>query len=163
MEVGQWINGDLYNGRVVRIANSFVFKEPVFNYSGEFPFLWDEITIPVKYGSDYKFARELFQNISNQILGDFSSQAQGAWDELVKKFLIENASVEPMITMVANDNWIEFTIRYVVDYKARRTTKDKLFTRILEEVDKNSEKIGLASATFQLVEAPTIDISLKNQ
>ncbi|MBT8386306.1 MAG: mechanosensitive ion channel family protein [Ignavibacteria bacterium] len=163
MEVGQWVNGDLYNGRVVRIANSFVFKEPVFNYSGEFPFLWDEITIPVKYGCDYKFSKDLFKNISNEILGDFSSRAQEAWDELVNKFLIENASVEPMITMVANDNWIEFTIRYVVDYKARRTTKDKLFTRVLEEVDKNSEKIGLASATFHLVETPTINVSLKNQ
>ncbi len=39
MECGDWIKGDLYNGRVVRVANSFVFKEPVFNYSGEFLFL----------------------------------------------------------------------------------------------------------------------------
>jgi small-conductance mechanosensitive channel len=38
MEIGDWIHADLYNGRVVRIANSFVFKEPVFNYSGDFPF-----------------------------------------------------------------------------------------------------------------------------
>jgi small-conductance mechanosensitive channel len=54
METGQWVKADLYNGRIVRVANSFVFKEPVFNYSGDFPFLWDEITVPVKYGSDYK-------------------------------------------------------------------------------------------------------------
>jgi small-conductance mechanosensitive channel len=39
MECGQRINGDLYNGRVVRIANSFIFKDPVYNYSGDFPFL----------------------------------------------------------------------------------------------------------------------------
>lgn len=39
METGQWVDGDLYNGRIVLIANSFVFKEPVFNYSGDFPFL----------------------------------------------------------------------------------------------------------------------------
>lgn len=37
-EVGQWVNGDLYNGRMVRVANSFVFKEPVVNYSGTFLF-----------------------------------------------------------------------------------------------------------------------------
>ena len=37
MECGQWVNADLYNGRIVRIANSFVFKEPVFNYSADFP------------------------------------------------------------------------------------------------------------------------------
>jgi hypothetical protein len=47
MECGQWVNSDLYNGRIVRIANSFVFKEPVFNYSADFPFLWDEVTVPV--------------------------------------------------------------------------------------------------------------------
>ena len=47
METGQWVDGDLYNGRIVLIANSFVFKEPVFNYSGDFPFLWDEIKIPI--------------------------------------------------------------------------------------------------------------------
>jgi small-conductance mechanosensitive channel len=41
MELGEWVSGDLYSGRVVRIANSFVFKEPVFNYSADFPFLWD--------------------------------------------------------------------------------------------------------------------------
>ncbi|MEO5643888.1 MAG: mechanosensitive ion channel domain-containing protein, partial [Bacteroidia bacterium] len=50
METGQWVDGDLYNGRIVLIANSFIFKEPVFNYSGDFPFLWDEIKIPISYG-----------------------------------------------------------------------------------------------------------------
>jgi small-conductance mechanosensitive channel len=52
MECGEWVDGDLYNGRIVRVANSFVFKEPVFNYSADFPFLWDEINLPVKYGSN---------------------------------------------------------------------------------------------------------------
>ena len=52
MEIGEWVEGDLYNGRIVRISNSFVFKEPVYNYSADFPFLWDEIKIPVQYGSN---------------------------------------------------------------------------------------------------------------
>ena len=56
MELGDWVDGDLYNGRIVRIANSFVFKEPVFNYSSDFPFLWDEIKIPIQYGSDHERA-----------------------------------------------------------------------------------------------------------
>ena len=48
MELGEWVDSDLYNGRIVRIANSFVFKQPVFNYSGDFPFLWDELRLPVQ-------------------------------------------------------------------------------------------------------------------
>jgi small-conductance mechanosensitive channel len=38
MQIGEWVSSDQYNGRIVRVANSFVFKEPVFNYSAEFPF-----------------------------------------------------------------------------------------------------------------------------
>ncbi|MBL7961989.1 mechanosensitive ion channel, partial [bacterium] len=59
METGQWVDGDLYNGRIVLIANSFVFKEPVFNYSGDFPFLWDEIKVPIQYGSNYEKTKTL--------------------------------------------------------------------------------------------------------
>ena len=63
MECGQWVNADLYNGRIVRIANSFVFKEPVFNYSAHFPFLWDEITVPIKYGSDHRLAKVFYERV----------------------------------------------------------------------------------------------------
>src|SRR5690606_5854844 len=59
METGEWVNGDLYNGRIVLVANSFVFKEPVFNYSGDFSFLWDEIVISVQYGSDIALAKKI--------------------------------------------------------------------------------------------------------
>ena len=62
METGQWVDGDLYNGRIVLIANSFVFKEPVFNYSGDFPFLWDEITIPIQFNSNYEKAKNIFED-----------------------------------------------------------------------------------------------------
>lgn len=64
MEVGQWVDGDLYNGRIVRIANSFVFKEPVFNYSADFPFLWDEIKLPIRYGSGWAYTSTVLQRHS---------------------------------------------------------------------------------------------------
>ena len=51
MEIGQWVSSDNYSGRIVKISNAFVFKGPVYNYSADFPFVWDEITIPIRYGS----------------------------------------------------------------------------------------------------------------
>ena len=65
-----------------------------------------------------------------------------------------------MVTLVANDNWVEFTLRYVVEHRARRITKDKLFTHILRAVDNNKGRIGMASTTVQLVEPPTFDVRL---
>lgn len=163
MEIGQWVKADLYNGRIVRIANSFVFKEPVFNYSADFHFLWDEITVPVKYGSDYHRAREILLGIANEQVGNYVPHAQKDWDLMVKKFMIEKASVEPMVTMIANDNWVEFTVRYVVDFKRRRSTKDLLFTKILDAFEKTGGTVSLASATFHLVDAPTISVNLLDE
>lgn len=160
MECGQWVSADLYNGRIVRVANSFVFREPVFNYSADFPFLWDEITVPVKYGSDYRQAREILQRVADTLLGEYAAQARAEWQVLVRKFMVEDERVEPMVTMVANDNWIEFTLRYVVGYQRRRAVKDELFLRILEELDQTGGRVGLASATFHLVETPVLDVRL---
>lgn len=160
MEIGQWVNGDLYNGRVVRIANSFVFKEPVFNYSADFPFLWDEIVLPVRYGSDVKAARTMLSGIAADVVGQYAAHARQFWTDMVKKYMIENANIEPTVTMIANDNWIEFTLRYVVDYKSRRSTKDLLFTKILEQIDRSKGTIALASATYELVAAPRLSVDI---
>lgn len=136
------------------IANSFVFKEPVFNYSGDFPFLWDEIKIPIQYGSNYEKAKQLFLDITNTLAGDLTKLSKKKWNELQRNYLLENAQTEPMVSIVANDNWVEFTVRYMVDYKKRRLTKTALFTLILKEVENSNGEIRFASATFHLVEAP---------
>ncbi len=158
MECGGWVNGDLYNGRIVRLANSFVFKEPVYNYSADFKFLWDEITLPVKFGSDYDAVRNMLERVAEAVVGEYTRSAEETWQHMVRTYRIEDARVAPMVTMIANDNWAEFTLRYVVDCKARRSTKDALFTRILSEVESGSHRIELASATFELVGAPKLDV-----
>jgi small-conductance mechanosensitive channel len=89
MEIGEWVKGDQYSGRIVRIANSFVFKEPVFNYSGDFPFVWDELTIPIKYGSEYSLARQLILEIAQTTVGEYATTAKEYWKQMVKKYIME--------------------------------------------------------------------------
>lgn len=160
MEIGEWVKGDQYNGRIVRVANSFVFKEPVYNYSADFPFVWDEITVPIKYGSDHTLARKIIQDAAQKVVSEYVAFAHKTWQNILRKYAIEDASVEPIVTLVANDNWMEFTLRYVVDFKKRRSTKDLLFTRILDGVDASDGRVSMASATFHLVEAPVFDVRL---
>jgi small-conductance mechanosensitive channel len=45
LETGNWVSGDLYNGRIVRVPNSTVLRGTVFNYSQGFRFIWDEIKV----------------------------------------------------------------------------------------------------------------------
>jgi hypothetical protein len=162
METGQWVDGDLYNGRIVLIANSFVFKEPVFNYSGDFPFLWDEIKIHVQYGSNYELTESILEKVGNDVAGGLSKLSAEKWHSLQQKYMLEEASTDAMVSLIANDNWVEFTLRYVVEYKKRRITKTKLFKQILKEVAASNGQIRFASATFHIVETPEFNVKLKS-
>lgn len=149
MEIGDWVDGDLYNGRIVTIANSFVFKESVHNYSGEFPFLWDEIKIPIRPESDFKLAGEVFEKVLMDVCGDFSKNSLETWKSMTKKFRVENANVNPRVTLSFDENWITFTLRYVVNYKERRGTKDKIFKKLLEEISKHPS-IMIGTSTLEV-------------
>ncbi len=146
MEIGQWVDGDIYNGRIVFVANSFVFKDPVFNYSGDFPFLWDEIKIPVQYGSNYEKAKEILLNAGREVAGDFSEKSKENWQALERKYRLEDTSSEPIVSVVITDNWVVFTLRYIVAYKKRRITKTELFTHILKDIEATNGEIKFASA-----------------
>ena len=152
MELGDWVNGDLYNGKMVRVANSFIFKEPVYNYSGDFPFLWDEIRVPVRHGADIEFAKTMFLEVMNKELGSFTSDSKVAWENLTKELYVENAQIEPMVSLTFDENWITFTLRYVVDFKRRRITKDKLFSTILIKIEENQGKVKIATAAMEITQ-----------
>lgn len=161
MEMGEWIGGDAYNGRIVRVANSFVFKAPVFNYSADFPWVWDEIKVPVRYGSDHERAHALLRDIAAELSHDDVVHATEAWPKVVTKYNIEPARVDPIVYMIGNDNWLEFTVRYIVDPRMRRGRKDAYWRRLLTEVAKTDGAIQFASATYELVGAPELRVSLR--
>lgn len=160
MECGEWVKADLPTGRLVRLANSQIFREPVFNYSVDFPFLWDEITIPIKYGTNYTLAQEIFARTLTEVVGDYVEYAKRAWKDIVKKYFTEEAMIDPEVTLTFHDNWIELTGRFITDYRKRRHTKDKIFTRLLEEIDKTDGQVGIATTTFELAESAPLHVRL---
>jgi small-conductance mechanosensitive channel len=149
MEMGDWVEGDLYNGRIITLANSYVFKERIHNYSAEYPFLWDEVKVPIRTESDYELAREVFSKVVNDICEDYAIKSEKKWKSMANKFRVEQANVRPTVRLRFDENWITFTLRYIVDYKSRGTTKDKIYTALLDEINKH-ESIAIATATSEV-------------
>ncbi|TXC76264.1 mechanosensitive ion channel domain-containing protein [Luteibaculum oceani] len=154
MEMGDWVDGDLFNGRIVSLSNSYVFKEPIHNYSGEYPFLWDEIIIPVRTECNYLLAQEKFQEVLEEICGSYAKASEMQWKLLANKFRVEEANVQPSIFLRFDENWISFTLRYIVDYKKRRSTKHQLYSRILQEVAKHPTEIKIATSSIEISHYP---------
>ncbi len=149
-EIGEWVSGDLYNGRVVRVANSFVFKEPVFNYSADFPFVWDEIKVPVRHGSNRPRAHAILTAVANELAADYTAKVRETWEHLTKKYMIEEATIDPVVFMTADENWMTYTVRYVVDYKRRRSCKNGFFERVLAEFDATQGEVSIASTAQEV-------------
>jgi len=57
---------------------------------------------------------------------------------------------------------VEFTVRYVVDYKERRAIKNRIFSSILKEFEKSEGRVEIASTStdIHLIQAPPFDVRL---
>ena len=157
-EVGVWVDGDLYNGRMVRVANSFVFKEPVVNYSGDFPFLWDEIKVPIRFGSDLDRAEDLMTMVANDVCSAYEVEAAEIWKTMEKKYPLEPATTKPLVTLVFDENWVIFTIRYTVRFDKRRMTKHRISSGLLRAIDASSGKVSIAATAMELFPMKPFDV-----
>jgi hypothetical protein len=114
----------------------------------------------VRYGSDYVLARAILEKVGTEVTGDYADAAKQTWEAIARKYRVEAISVAPTVTVMATDNWLEYTLRFIVDYRLRRTVKDRLFTRILEEIDKVSPRVNIASATWELSKVPPLQVQV---
>ncbi len=161
MEIGEWVSSDNYSGRIIKISNSFVFKGPIKNYSMDFPFVWDELNILITYGSNVEMAKKIVLQTANKHLSKYAENSKAKWEEMVQRYYIEDATIEPTIALELTDNWIVINLRYITDYKRRRLTKHNLFEAIEKEVEMTQGKVILASTTIQLLKIPELEVNLK--
>jgi hypothetical protein len=97
-----------------------------------------------------------------EVAGDLSAQSKAQWDILQQKFRLEDAQTEPMVSILVKDNAVQFTLRYVVNYKRRRWMKTQLYTQIIEGIENSQEQIKFVTATLNIVEAPELKIKLNS-
>jgi len=155
METGNWVSGDLYNGRIVRIPNNAVLKGPVFNYSQGFRFVWDEIKVRLTSKSDHQLAREMLLRVAKETVSDYQVEAQDSWNRITENYRIENPLLEPIVTLQANGEALEFSLSYIVDYTKRTIVKDQLFTKIVDEVVNSNGRLEWTSSSTTAVQPAT--------
>ena len=100
---------------------------------------------------------------SHELTGENTKEAKKGWRRMRRRYLLERAILEPTVFMTANENWLEFSIRYLVDLKKRRSVKDLFYTRIVDEINKTDGKVSIASTNFILAESPPIDVRITKE
>jgi len=155
MEIGEWVKADQYTGRIVNVANRIVFSDPVYNYTQHWGYLWDEITIPFTYASDWQQAAEIMLEHGQQYTAELHADAEARLSKMIDRYPLQRTSVEPAIYLTMTDNWIEMTLRYIVDAMERRKIKGQLHHELLQHFQ-SEENITVASMTVEIVGLPPL-------
>lgn len=151
-----WVRSRQFTGRIVTVTNDKIFDEPVYNYTDQFPYLWDEMRLPVRYADD----RAKVENILLSAARSHALARDKLGDEevarLEQRYGINVGDIDPHVYWRLTDNWLELTVRFLCPDHGIREIKDRMSRDILAALDQ--AKIGIASGTYAIVEMPPIRI-----
>jgi small-conductance mechanosensitive channel len=149
MEIGNWIRGDQYSGRILQFPNAQIFGAGVFNYTRDFQYIWDEVALNVTYESNLDAATKIMLQAGNQYTQDFLQGAERQLRRMQQYFLVPDMELKPQVYVHVTTNWVGLTMRYVVDPKKRRAAATFLFRTIFDEVQKRDD-IHIGTDTMEV-------------
>ena len=149
-----WVKSRQFTGRIVTVTNDKIFEHPVFNYTSEFPYLWEEITLPISYDDDYTKAEKILLDAANRHAIKPDDINKESLDNMKQHFFVTRSSLEPKVFVRLTDNWTELSLRYISHDHGSREIKDKMSRDILRDL--NAVGIGIASTTFEITGLPPI-------
>ena len=133
-----------------------MFDEPVYNYTREFPYIWDEINLPIRYQDDRGKAERILSDAANRHAVTRAKIGDEEVKRLEEEFGIGVGDIDPQTYWRITDNWLEITVRFLAPDHGVRRIKDAMSRDILAALEK--AKIGIASGTYAIVEVPPIRI-----
>lgn len=108
-----WVQARQYTGRIVTLTNDKIFDTPVYNYIRDFPYIWEEMQIPVTYTTDIKRAEQIMLAAARNVTVNFEEIGEQALAELERRYFVKRSQFEPRVFVHLTDNWIELAVRFV--------------------------------------------------
>lgn len=151
-----WVNSRQYTGRLVTVTNGVIFTDPVYNYTREFPYLWEEIVLPISYTDDRAKAEQILLAAAREHTIVDDPAAEKAMASMQARYAVSDVSLEPAVYWRITDNWLELSLRFLVPQRGVRGIKDQMNRDILAGLD--AAGIGIASATYDIVGLPPLTL-----
>lgn len=153
-----WVHGRQYSGRLVRVTNDKIFDSPIYNFTREFPYLWEELRIPISYQGDRARAEQILLDVAGRHSATRTDTAQAAFAQLRENYrMVHDDDLHPRVFYKMTDNWVELALRFVVEADRVRVVKDAMTREVLTAFEASG--IGIASTTFEIVGLPPLRIT----
>lgn len=153
LEIGNWVDADQSTGRVIHIPNHKVFSSDLANYTSDFEFIWNEISVLITFESDWKKAKKLLKSIVDEQVKDFVEHARDQVKRAEKSYLIQYRYLTPIVYTSVKDSGVSLTMRYLSDPRSRRAAAQGIWESVLEEFRRH-EDIDFAYPTIRYFDNP---------
>jgi small-conductance mechanosensitive channel len=162
MEMGQsprendddrsWVHSRQFTGRIVTVTNDKVFDCPVYNYTHEFAYIWDEFSIPVHFHQDFSNAERIILDSANKHAQTAERLGKDEVNRLEERFGIEVGEIAPRVFWRITQDWLELTVRFLGPDHGIRNIKDGMTREILSGFEKAG--IMIAATRQEAVDGP---------
>ena len=131
---GGWVKSRQFTGRIVTVANSLIFDDPVYNYTREFPFIWEEMTLNFSFSADYEQAEQILLAAVRKHTEELGKSSTRSIHKLEEKYYVDlEKDLEPKVFYHLGDKKIEMTARFIVSDTDGREVKDVISRTLLKE------------------------------
>ena len=153
-----WVHSRQYSGRIVTVTNDKIFDFPIYNYSRDFPYIWEEMHLPIPFAGDYRKAEQIILEAVRRHTRRISDLGAEAIQKLESRYAVKREELDPRLFYTITDNWIEMAVRFLVEDHGIRAVKDAISRDILAGL--NEAGIGIASGTYEVVGMPELKVHL---
>ena len=135
------------------MTNAKIFDEPVYNYTRDFPFIWEEMSVTIRYEDDRAAVERILLEAARHHAVDPAEISTEAARTLERRFELQRLDFEPRVYYRLTPNWLEMNLRIMSSDHGTRAIKDLIAREVLREFDKVG--IRIASVPYRLVDVPT--------
>jgi small-conductance mechanosensitive channel len=153
---GMWVRDRQFTGRIVTVTNDKVFDESVFNFTREFPFLWEELHVPVAYRANRDEAERILLDAARVAMSESAQAAEAARERLQRKYGVVLERHDPRVFWHLTDNWIEMTVRFVAPDHATREIKDRVSRELLRGFEAAGIEVAGESLEINVSSVPRL-------
>jgi len=149
LEIGNWVSSDQSTGRVIHMPNHVILRESIANYTSDFDFLWNEISIVVTFESDWKRAKEILEDIAQNHMEDYVLDAEEQVRRATKSYLIRYKNLTPIVYTEVVEVGVKLTIRHLSHARKRRGINQMMWEDILDRFSEE-DSIDFAYNTLRI-------------
>lgn len=141
-------------GVITHVPNSTIFSYPLRNYDKVFKYIWNEITVNIPLDFDIEKVRKTLYRIvnKNDVIDKVPEIVKKDIQDISTDYRIYYSEYAPIVYCKVMGDYVEYTLRYLVDPRKARYVNSSIWKHILLAHQKGEIKLYNKNVEYDMKE-----------